>query len=86
MSTTTNLETHKLSLSIRAFLAVIITVVGAAASFFYGVDRINTQVEETNRRIEQTNNLLITNHFKDSMDRNVIQMQLDYLKGELKRK
>lgn len=80
---TTNLETHTLQLSIRAFIAIIIFIVGVVSSFFYGANKLNAQLEETNRKIEQTNNLLIQNHLKDSLDRNLIQLELSILKREI---
>ena len=83
---TTNLETHRLSLSLRAFVAVIVFVVGAVSSVFIASDKINKSIEQTNERIEQTNvllqsqqNLIMSNRFRDSIERSVLQAQIDFI-------
>ena len=83
--TTTNLETHRLSLSIRAFVAVIVAVAGIVSSCFYASDKINRSIEQTNSKIEQTNMLLQSNRYKDSTERALIQLQVDALRKEFEK-
>ncbi len=88
-----NVETQKVSMSIRTLILVAISIGGAVAMYFKTVDGINESIEGTNQRLDQTNrliesqnNLVISGRYTDSLSRVYMQSQIDFLKQEVNKK
>lgn len=89
----TIIEKHKITLSLRTLITIILAVATLVSSYFIASERTNESIRGTNRRIdnlsrvlEAQQDLIITNRYKDSSERALIELQIEYLKKELFKK
>jgi len=87
MNRVADIETTKIALSIRTMITVIVSVITIVASYFITTDRINAKIDDTNKRIDNNSRLLesqqsliISNRYKDSVEKNWIEYQIEQLR------
>ncbi len=87
----TSIETHKITLSLKTMVTVIASVVMIVASYFYAGERTNGKIDDTNKRIDNNSRLLesqqsliISNRYKDSIEKDFIEFKINQLRDEIK--
>jgi len=86
-----SIETLRLTLSLKTMVTIVIAVATLVSGYFMASERTNTKIDQTNQRIENLSRILesqqgliITNRYKDSSERALIELQIDYLRQEMK--
>ncbi len=81
---TADIETLKIALSPRTIVVVLIGVISVVASYFIAAETVNSKIDDTNKRIdnnarvlESQQSLIMTNRYKDSLEKAFIQLQID---------
>lgn len=83
--TTTILETQRITLSLKTMWTIVVS------GYFIASQRIADKISETNERInnwtrvlESQQALIISNRYKDSVEKALIELQIEYIRQEIK--